>query len=305
MAAPATSTAPRRRVGIVGAGALGQYLIEKIVKDPKASSTFELAFVWNRSVDKLDSNPLIPAEAKCTDLANVAAFRPDVIVEVCHPSVTVEWGRRFLALADFYCGSPTAFADPAVDADLRAAAVEGGHGLYVPAGALWGSEDLRRMAARGGMASLRVSMAKHPESLKLGGSLGETLAAHVAAGGAWPLTLYDGPVRGLCPLAPNNVNTMACAAISVSSGSRESGAAVPLDGFDFVRAQLIADASLLAHVIEIEAAGLRGADGQAFHCLTRRYNPAPPGAVTGAATYASFLSSLYAARGKGAGVHLC
>jgi predicted dinucleotide-utilizing enzyme len=28
-----------------------------------------------------------------------------------------------------------------------------------------------------------------------------------------PLILYEGPVRNLCPLAPNNVNTMAAASI--------------------------------------------------------------------------------------------
>lgn len=28
------------------------------------------------------------------------------------------------------------------------------------------------------------------------------------------IVVYDGPVRALCPLAPNNVNTMACAAIA-------------------------------------------------------------------------------------------
>ena len=36
-----------------------------------------------------------------------------------------------------------------------------------------------------------------------------------------------------------------------------------------------------------------------------RRNPASPGAVTGSATYASFLSSLLRVGGRGAGVHLC
>ena len=34
-------------------------------------------------------------------------------------------------------------------------------------------------------------------------------------------------------------------------------------------------------------------------------NPADPGAVTGSATYASFVSSMLRAQGKGQGVHLC
>lgn len=77
-------------------------------------------------------------------------------------------------------------------------------------------------------------------------------------------------------------------------------------GFDGVKAVLIADAGLRAHVITIDARGKAPADGgEAFRCFTERYNPAAPGAVTGTATFASFYSSLFAAEGKGAGVHLC
>ena len=43
--------------------------------------------------------------------------------------------------------------------------------------------------------------------------------------------MYEGSVRGLCPLAPNNVNTMACAAIAASGGL----------GFDGVIGRLVAD----------------------------------------------------------------
>ena len=43
--------------------------------------------------------------------------------------------------------------------------------------------------------------------------------------------LYEGPVRALCPLAPNNVNTMACAAIAANT---------PELGFDGVVGRLIA-----------------------------------------------------------------
>jgi predicted dinucleotide-utilizing enzyme len=44
------------------------------------------------------------------------------------------------------------------------------------------------------------------------------------------VTLYDGPVRQLCPLAPNNVNTMAAAAVAAHNL-----------GLDGTRARLVAD----------------------------------------------------------------
>jgi predicted dinucleotide-utilizing enzyme len=107
--------------------------------------------------------------------------------------------------------------------------------------------------------------------------------------------LYDGPVRELARVAPNNVNTMAAAAIA--------GANL---GFDGVQACLISDPSLQAHIVVVEAEGRPGADGQRFSCRTERVNPAAPGAVTGSATYASFFSSLkLAAKAlKGPGFHL-
>ena len=42
-----------------------------------------------------------------------------------------------------------------------------------------------------------------------------------------------------------------------------------------------------------------------FSVKTVRSNPADPGAVTGSATYNSFLSSIMRAGGKGQGIHLC
>ncbi len=49
-------------------------------------------------------------------------------------------------------GSPTAFADAALEVRMRRAAAQ--FGLYVPSGAFWGGEDIRKMADRG---TLQVS----------------------------------------------------------------------------------------------------------------------------------------------------
>ena len=71
------------------------------------------------------------------------------------------------------------------------------------------------------------------------------------------------------------------------------------------QARLVADPSLTAHVIDIVVDGPTGADGSTFRVTTERYNPAAAGAVTGNATYASFLSSLLNVGGRGSGVHMC
>jgi aspartate dehydrogenase len=46
-------------------------------------------------------------------------------------------------------GSPTALADTDLEKELCNACSDSGNGLYVPSGALWGGEDIRKMADRG------------------------------------------------------------------------------------------------------------------------------------------------------------
>jgi hypothetical protein len=61
----------------------------------------------------------------------------------------------------------------------------------------------------------KVTMAKHPEHLRsVIGVVRNRLDEYIAdANNTGPCELYNGPVRALCPLAPNNVNTLACAAL--------------------------------------------------------------------------------------------
>ncbi|XP_045172626.2 aspartate dehydrogenase domain-containing protein-like [Mercenaria mercenaria] len=274
----------KRRIGIVGYGNLGQYLVQQI----QSRGDLELAFVWNRTSSALEGKVEKPCILE--DLNNFAEREADLIVEVAHPCITRDYGERFLAHADFMIGSPTAMADASTERKLRAAASQ--NGLYVPSGALWGGEDIRRMADRGTLQALKVTMKKPPESFKLN----EPLKSKNDAVKSDAVILYDGPVRELCPLAPNNVNTMAAAAVAAHNL-----------GFDKVQGSIVSDPSLTDwHVVQVDAWGPGNIeDDTAFHCQTIRRNPAKIGFVTGSATYASFLSSMIGARGKGPGVHLC
>jgi len=278
-----------RRVGVVGFGKLGQYLATAILEKPELN--LELAFVWNRSKSKI-TDAGIDSKYVIDNLSEVASKSPDLIIEVAHPSITVEHGASFLAIADYMVGSPTVFADAAVEAAMRAAATTpNGHGLYIPSGALWGAVDLQKMSERGTLKGLKITMKKHPSCFKLNGDLVAKNEA-ASAEGAGACVLYSGPVRALCPLAPNNVNTMAAAAL----------AAADL-GFDGTEGCIVADAGLDAHIVEVLATG---PGDPAFTIHTVRHNPAKVGAVTGNATYASFLSSMVRANGKGGdGLHFC
>ncbi|KAF4671316.1 hypothetical protein FOZ61_003250 [Perkinsus olseni] len=223
-----------------------RFLVEEI----RRSSELELAFVWNRSYEKVEAairDGRVPAECALRDLGYFADTQPDLIAEVCHPDVAREWCCTFLSSADVYIGSPTAFADEVFEQAVRTTTVEKGRSVYISVGALWGAEDIRRMDAQGKLRGLTVTMKKHPESLKLTGSLMNKMAS-LMDGRQNPsedVVIYEGDVRPLCPLAPNNVNTMACAAI-----------AAPSLGFSRVRARLVANSSLIdRHIVAIDVDG--------------------------------------------------
>ncbi|KAK8375718.1 hypothetical protein O3P69_008468 [Scylla paramamosain] len=272
-----------KRIGIVGYGHLGKYLAEKV----KESPDLELAFVWNRTTSLVEND--LEDKYICRDLENCSMFSPDLIVEVAHPAISKKFGPMFLEVADYLIGSPTALASQEVETSLRDAAAM--QGLYIPAGAFWGTEDIMKMADEGTLKDLKVTMIKHPSCFKLQGELyskNEQICEETA------VTLYEGSVRTLCPLAPNNVNTMAAAAMAAHNL-----------GFDGVQGCLIADPQLREwHIVEIEVTGPEIA-GRKFSVKTTRQNPANLRAVTGTATYASFLSSVKRAGGKGPGVHFC
>ena len=244
------------KVGIVGFGSLGKYLAQAILKDAQVSERCELAFVWNRTADKIptsnnnDGNFFVPQELVLHDLNDFASRKADLIVEVCHPQIISEYGAKFLEQADFIAGSPTAFANSDVEKQLRGIATSGKFGCYIPSGALWGAEDIEKMASRGTLAKLTITMKKHPSSLKVDPILMTKINDYINNKDV-PLlpngdfVVFEGSVRELCPLAPNNVNTMACAALAAHNL-----------GFDVVKARLVANKTLEAHVIDIDVEGM-------------------------------------------------
>ena len=88
-----------------------------------ASKALELAFVCEVIDPKAPySSPEVPRHAVLESLDNFAAHRPDLIVEVAHPSISAMYGAKFLGQCDYMPASVTAFADEAVERSVRDAA---------------------------------------------------------------------------------------------------------------------------------------------------------------------------------------
>ncbi|KAK6312399.1 hypothetical protein J4Q44_G00180630 [Coregonus suidteri] len=277
-----TDTLPMMRIGVVGYGHLGQYLVERLQREG-AHVGLTLVFVWNRNIDKLRES--VAEELILHNLPDFTDRGADVIVEVCHPKIVKDFGIQFLSKAHFLVGSPSALSDPQLNQKMRQAAEHHGRTLYVPSGALWGGQDILRLNDSGSLKALFIRMSKHPSCFRL---TGDVLSDWTEDEGR--RVLFSGSVAELCPVAPNNVNTMAAAAIAAGTL-----------GFAGVQGEIVSDTALSDyHVVEVEVTGANG-----FTVHTVRRNPAKLGAVTGSATYNSFWSSLLVCKGHGGRVYLC
>src|ERR1700748_3783817 len=105
------------RVGIIGFGYIGAGLYKAITDGECAG--LEVAFVWNRSTNKLDG---VDPRLMLQRLDDFAATAPDLIVEAAHPEISVAHGSAFLERCDYMPLSVTALADDSVHERLVTAA---------------------------------------------------------------------------------------------------------------------------------------------------------------------------------------
>ena len=95
---PYTMSIHPKRIGIIGYGSLGQYLVKELKDDP----AYKIVFVWNRTPDNLvDISP----DLILTDLNLFSDYTPDLIIEVAHPSISEKFGMKFLQHADYFAGN--------------------------------------------------------------------------------------------------------------------------------------------------------------------------------------------------------
>ena len=252
-------TAPRTlRIGIIGFGFIGAGIYTALRSGNYPG--VEVAFVHNRSEDRLDD---VPHALRLDRLEDFAEFKPDLIVECAHPAITVAHGEAFLRVADYMPLSVTALADDTLRERLIEA-TRGGHRLLLPQGALIGVDSL--FSWRAMWRDVSITFRKHPHNIDfaLTGRRREDITEETA--------IYDGPVRGIAPLFPRNVNTMVTCALATV-------------GLDRCRARLVADPTLQHAIAEVEAWGTDGS-----YLSTTKQQPAV--GVSGTEMLASTMRSL-------------
>ncbi len=254
------------RVGLIGFGFIGKGLYRAITD--REFDGLEVAFVWNRSADKLAG---VPAPLVLADIANFADATPDLIIESAHPDVTRAHGAAFLARCDYMPFSVTALADDGLHHRLMASASGHGHRLIIPQGALVGTDAL--LGWRHMWRDVTITFRKHPNNIDL--SVVHRRAEDIRT----ETVVFDGTVREIAPLFPRNVNTMVTCALATV-------------GVDRCRGRMIADPALDHAVAEVEAWGKDGS-----HLMTVKQQPMV--GVSGTEMLASALRSLQKATGTG------
>jgi aspartate dehydrogenase len=253
------------RIGIIGCGYVGAGLYKAITGGECAG--LEVAFVWNRSSDKLAG---VEPRLILKRLDDFAATAPDLIVEAAHPEISVAHGAAFLERCDYMPLSVTALADDGVRERLMTTAERTRHHLILPQGALVGTDAL--LAWRHMWRDVTITFRKHPLNIDLVAV--KRRAQDITA----ETVIFDGSVREIAPLFPRNVNTMVTCALATV-------------GLDRCRARLIADPRLEHAVAEIEA---WGRDGSYLATVKRQ----PAVGVSGTEMVASTLRSVVKATGE-------
>jgi len=273
------------QVGILGYGNLGKYLSNYLIDNDNLDSEFSLAFIQNRSLEKINqSNIPVEVARLGADIAqelehfNNENGKVDIVVEASHPSVVQEFGESILAHSSLMITSLTALTDRNLFDRLLAVAKEAQNKIFIPTGAGWGFEDIRKMSDRNLLSSANIAMKFHHDALKLNAKLQGPLLKYVSSNNTEDYLLFKGTVDEIASLAPNNVNTMCGFALAAESL-----------GFAGIGAELYARKLSHDHEVIIEVFGPNG-----YKVRSHRINPANPGAVTGSMTFQSFLSSMLA-----------
>ena len=228
-----TTERSRCRFAIIGLGRIGTRILQRLPGTPHAP---ELAGVLVREDARGAAESLVGAGQVFHRWVDLAAARPDVVVECAGAAALMELGPAVLASgADLMPLSLAALADPGFEATLMAAAASGPGRLEIPPGAM-GSVDFLA-AAREDRLDDVLFRAAYPR-MRWRGTPAEAMVDldHVTA----PTVFLSASVREAVRRFPRHINVAV-------------GVALAGLGLDRTRCELVADPALTQATFEIQA----------------------------------------------------
>jgi aspartate dehydrogenase len=232
-----TPHAPPHRIAILGFGAIGRQVLERLRADLRPAADYA---VLTRTAPAAH-DPGMQGVRHLRDLGALLDWAPTLVVECAGHAVFAAAVPALLrAGADVVVASIGALSDAAVRERIEAAAAAGGSRCLTVSGAIGGLDALE--AARGaGLDAVDYTGRKPPAAWK--GTPAEALADLAAL--AEPALLFDGNALDAARLYPKNANVTAAVALAGV-------------GFERTRVRLLADPGIAQNVHELRVAGAFG-----------------------------------------------
>lgn len=193
------------RLVLVGWGAIGAEVARLLAA---RNAPVDLVGVAVRTASDLADLPA--TAALITDPAQLAALKPDLVVEAAGRAAVMPWGEAALSAgADFAPASTSAFADEGNLDRLLSLAQTAGRQILIPPGALGGIDALAA-ASRMPLASVIHSITK--PALAWRGTAAETLCDLGSLSA--PTAFFEGPARQAAHDFPQNANVALITALA-------------------------------------------------------------------------------------------
>jgi aspartate dehydrogenase len=221
---------PMMRIAVIGAGAIGRWVIAALQREGVGPEAVILR-------DKTNAMPGLLAVEHIGDLPPGITHLVDC---AGHPGLKAHGVAALGAGIDVVTISLGALADDGLAADLQTAAIAGKSRLHLASGSV-GALDLLRAGAAGGLTHVRYTGRKPPAAWR--GSAAEDLLDLDAL--TAPATHFEGTARQAALAYPKNANVAAAVALAGR-------------GFDLTEVALIADPAAPGNLHEVEAQGAFG-----------------------------------------------
>lgn len=251
------------KIGIIGAGAIGTFLLEKINKeyvipgttitalfDPRKKTNSKLKTISDKYQAKIYN-----------DLDDFLSSSTSLIIECATIDVVQEYAREIIRYKDLFLISVGALADKGLTQDLHNITVQMGRKLYLPTGAIGGLDVLRAANVLDGLESVKLITRKPAHAFD------EDVLTK-------PKTIFSGSAQEAIVNYPKNTNISIIISLA-GIGSEKT------------QVEIIADPTVHKNVHQLKA---RGSFGKLN--LTLENNVSPSNPRTSYLTALSILSSL-------------
>ncbi len=210
------------RVGIIGIGTIGSYLVQRIAED----KSLALGFVFDTDKEKVKG---FPAKNVVNSIEEACNRNIDLVVECASHRAVIEYAPKILRKCDLLVLSVSALAFKETETAIREACKKSGRHLFVPSGAIIGIDGIS--AVRHLLKSVELVSRKPPKGF--------------GRSDKDEKVLFEGSAREACRLFPKNVNISATLALNGI-------------GFDKTKVKIISDPKARSNVHKVEAEGSFG-----------------------------------------------